>query len=313
MGHGGRGHHHHHHHGVGDADRRVLALALAITAAVMVAEVVVGLLADSLALLSDAAHNLTDAASIALALGAAQLALRPPSRGFTFGLKRAEVLSAQLNGASLLVLGAVIATDAVGRLVDPPEVDGAPVVLMGVLGAAANGAAAWVLTGAQRKTLNVEGARRHLLTDLYASLAAILAGVAVLVAGADRADTLAALVVVAIMLRSGWGLVRDSGRVLLEGAPPGLDTGEVGRALSRAEGVVEVHDLHVWELTSDFPALAAHVLVAAHQDCHRVRRDLEGLLRDRFGIEHTTLQVDHVPADELLTIAPSSGAAPGTR
>ncbi len=307
----GHGHHHHHDHRhlAVEADQRSLALALAITAAVMVAEVVVGLLASSLALLSDAAHNLSDAASLALALVAGRLALRPPTGGFTFGLKRAEVLSAQVNGASLLVLGAIIAYDAIGRLVDPPEVDGAPVVLVGVLGALANGSAAWVLSRAHRQSLNVEGARRHILTDLYASLAAAVAGVVVLLAGLDRADPIAALVVVAIMLRSGWGLVRDSGRVLLEGAPAGIDTGQVGRALSRHDGVVEVHDLHLWELTTDFPALAAHVLVAPHADCHAIRRELEGLLHERFSIEHTTLQVDHAPADGLLTITPSAGSS----
>jgi cobalt-zinc-cadmium efflux system protein len=307
----GDGHHHHGHGGAADADRRTLALALAITASVLVAEVVVGLLAGSIALLSDAAHNLTDGGSIALALVAAQLALRPPSGGFTFGLKRAEVLSAQVNGAALLVLGAVIAYDALGRLVDPPEVDGAPVVLVGALGAVANVAAAWVLARAHRQSLNVEGARRHILTDLYASLAAVVAGLVVLLVGFDRADPIAALVVVAIMLSSGWALVRDSGRVLLEGAPRSVDPVAVGRALSAHPGVVEVHDLHVWELTTDFPALAAHVLVAPGADCHAIRRDLQVLLRERFGVDHTTLQVDHAPADRLLTIEPAGH--PGRR
>ncbi len=300
--------HGHHHHAAADADRRTLGLALAITASVLAVEVVVGLLADSIALLADAAHNLTDAGSIALALVAARLALRPPSGGFTFGLKRAEILSAQVNGAALLVLGAVIAYDAAGRLVDPPEVDGAPVVLVGALGALANLAAAWVLSRAQRQSLNVEGARRHILTDLYASLAAVVAGLVVLLAGFDRADPIAALVVVAIMLGSGWGLVRDSGRILLEAAPRGVDADEVGRALSAHPGVAEVHDLHVWELTTDFPALAAHVLVAPGADCHAIRRDLQGLLRDRFGVDHTTLQVDHAPADRLLNIEPAGRA-----
>jgi cobalt-zinc-cadmium efflux system protein len=306
----GHAHAHHHHHPAADADQRALALALVITATVMAAEVVVGLLASSLALLSDAAHNLTDAASIGLALVAARLALRPPTRGFTFGLKRAEVLSAQVNGAALLVLGAVIAYDAIGRIVDPPDVEGLPVVLMGALGAAANGAAGWVLSGAQRRSINVEGARRHIVTDLYASLAAVVAGVAVLAAGIDRADPVAALVIVAIMLRSGWGLVRDAGRVLLEGAPAGVDTLEVGRALSHLPGVVEVHDLHVWELTTDFPALAAHVLVAPGADCHHIRRDLQDMLRRRFAIEHTTLQVDHAPRGELLSIEAAQGESP---
>ena len=208
---------------------------------------------------------LTDAGSIALALTAARLAARPTSSGFTFGFKRAEVLSAQLNGASLLVLGALLA---------------------------------W----AERRSLNVEGARQHVLADLYGSLAAVLGGLVVLLAGWREADAVAALVVVALMLRSGWGLLRASSRVLLEAAPEGLDTDAIGHALSRHPGILEVHDLHVWELTTDFPALSAHVLVAPGDDCHGRRVELERLLRDEFGIDHTTLRVDHEHRPELLEL-----------
>ena len=305
----GHGHHHgpggdHHHHAASaDADLRWLAIALALIVAYMVVEVVGGILASSLALLSDAAHMLTDAAAIGLALVAARLAARPAAGRFTFGLGRAEILSAQVNGAALLVLAGVIAIEAIRRLFAPPAVDGGFVVVVGLVGSAVNVAAAWALGRAERRSLNVEGARQHVLTDLYASLAATAAGAVVLLTGFDRADGVAALFVAALMLRSGWGLLRESGRVLLEGAPKGMNPDAIGRALAGEPGVVEVHDLHVWEVTSGFPALAAHVLVNPGDDCHAVRRHLQRVVDERFGIAHVTLQVDHAPqAGRLLEI-----------
>jgi cobalt-zinc-cadmium efflux system protein len=297
---------HAHHHGVSPAaDRRWLAVALGILVAFMAVEVVAGVLADSLALLSDAAHMLTDAGAVALALIAARLAARPAAGRFTFGLGRAEILSAQGNGATLLVLAGVIAVEAIRRLWSTPEVDGELVVVVGLLGACVNVAAAAALGRAERRSLNVEGARAHVLTDLYASLAAAAAGAVVLATDFYRADAIASLVVAALMLHSGWRLLRDAGRVLLEGAPEGVDPQAVGNALAAQPGVVEVHDLHVWEVTSGFPALAAHVLVQPGDDCHAVRRTLQTMVGERFGIEHVTLQVDHAPAgDRLLDIEP---------
>jgi cobalt-zinc-cadmium efflux system protein len=297
-------HDHAHHHGVSPAaDRRWLAVALGILVAFMAVEVVAGVLADSLALLSDAAHMLTDAGAVALALIAARLAARPAGGRFTFGLGRAEILSAQGNGATLLVLAGVIAVEAIRRLWSAPEVDGEVVVVVGLVGACVNVAAATALGRAERRSLNVEGARAHVLTDLYASLAAAAAGVVVLATDFYRADAIASLVVAALMLLSGWRLLRDAGRVLLEGAPEGVDPQAVGNALAAQPGVVEVHDLHVWEVTSGFPALAAHVLVQPGDDCHAVRRTLQTMVGERFGIEHVTLQVDHAPAgDRLLNI-----------
>jgi len=276
----GHGHGHHHHAPSADADRRWLTLALALIAGFMVVEVVGGLLASSLALLSDAAHMLTDAAAIGLALVAARLAARPASGRFTFGFGRAEILSAQINGATLLVLAGVIAVEAIRRLFEPPDVDGAFVVVVGVVGAAVNVGAAWALGRAERRSLNVEGARQHVLTDLYASLAAVTAGVVVLVAGFDRADGIAALFVSALMLRSGWGLLRESGRVLLEAAPSGMNPEAIGEAMAREPGVVEVHDLHVWEITSGEPAASAHIMVAEGLDCHQIR--IQMLEEDRI-------------------------------
>jgi cobalt-zinc-cadmium efflux system protein len=298
-------HAHHHHAPSADADRRWLGIALGVIATFMVVEIVAGVLADSLALLSDAAHMLTDAGAIAVALYAAGLAARPAAGRFTFGLGRAEILSAQGNGATLLVLAGVIAVEAIRRLWSAPDVDGTFVLAVGLLGACANVGAAMALGKAERRSLNVEGARAHVLTDLYASLAAATAGGVVLATGFDRADAIASLLVAALMLRSGVLLLRDAGRVLLEGAPEGVDPQAVGHALAAYPGVVEVHDLHIWEVTSGFPALAAHVLVAPGDDCHAVRRSLQLMVGERFGIEHVTLQVDHAPAgDRLLEIEP---------
>jgi cobalt-zinc-cadmium efflux system protein len=301
-------HDHGHAHGHGpaaDADRKWLTVALALIASFMLVEVVVGFIASSLALLSDAAHMLTDAGSIALALFAVRLAARPPTRRYTFGLGRAEILSAQANGATLLVLAGVLAVEAVRRLFDPPEVEGGLVIVVGVLGGLINVAAAYALSRSERRGLNVEGAIAHVLADLYGSIAAVVAGVIIVATDFGQADGLAALTVSALMVRSGWRLLRDSGRILLEGSPKDIDVDDVGSVLAAAEGVVEVHDLHVWEVTSGFPALAAHVLVRESDDCHARRGELERLLHDRFAIEHTTLQVDHEHADRLLGIEPA--------
>jgi cobalt-zinc-cadmium efflux system protein len=283
---------HGHLHASPAADRRGLAGALALILALMAAELVVGLLASSLALLSDAAHMLTDAGAIALALLAIRLAARPAQGRFTFGLMRTEILSAQLNGATLLVLGALIVIEGVRRLSSPPDVQGAAVLAMALVGVAVNLAAARLLARSERRSLNVEGAFQHILTDLFAFIATAVAGLVVLLTGFSRADGIAALLIAALLLRAGFGLLRDSGRVLLEAAPRGLDPREMGRALAVEADVVEVHDLHVWEVTSGFPSLSAHVLVRPGSDCQARRRELAQLLHERFGIEHSTLQVE---------------------
>jgi cobalt-zinc-cadmium efflux system protein len=284
---------HHHHAPSADADRRWLTIALALIAGFMAVEVVAGVLAGSLALLSDAAHMVTDAGALSLALVAARLAARPPGGRFTFGLGRAEIVSAQINGTALLVLAGVIAVEAVRRLASPPEVEGAFVLAVGLIGAAVNVGAAAALARSERRSLNVEGARAHVLTDLYASLAAATAGLLILVAGFGAADGIAALIVSALMVHSGWRLLRDASHVLLEAAPEGLDPEVIGAALAREPGVVEVHDLHVWEVTSGFPTLAAHIVVEADIDCHERRRALQRVLADDFAIAHVTLQVEH--------------------
>jgi cobalt-zinc-cadmium efflux system protein len=303
------GHAHAHGHGVrADADRGPLAVALGLILAFMAVEVTVAVLASSLALLSDAAHMLTDAAALALSLVAARLAARPATGAMTYGLGRAEIFSAQVNGAALLVLGLLIVFEAVRRLVDPPGVDAVPVLAVAVAGVGVNLAAVRVLARANRDSLNVEGSFQHLLTDLYAFAGTAIAAVVILATGFDRADPIASLAVAALMLHSSYRLLKASGRVLLEGAPEGVDPAEIGRALAAEPGVVEVHDLHVWEVTSGFPALSAHVVVSREADCHLTRAHLEGLLRERFGLEHTTLQVEHEAPEELLTIDPPPAA-----
>jgi cobalt-zinc-cadmium efflux system protein len=292
--HGGHGHS---HAPSADADRTKLAVALGLILGFMAVEVVVGILASSLALLSDAAHMLTDAAAIGLALVAIGLARRPAAGAFTFGLRRAEILSAQFNGATLLVLGLLVVVEGVRRVVHPPDVEGGAVLAVALVGVAVNLVATWVLSRANRTSMNVEGAYQHLLTDLAAFIATAIAGAVVLLTGFREADGIAALIVAAIMLRAAYSLLRESGRVFLEAAPRGMDVDEIGLALARTEGVVEVHDLHVWEVSSGFPALAAHVVVSRECDCHHARVQLQQLLQERFGIEHTTLQMDHQGGD----------------
>ncbi len=277
-----------------DTDRRALAGALAVIAAFLVLEVAAGFFAHSLALVTDAAHMLTDAGALLLALGAIAVAARPARPAYTFGLRRVELVSAHVNALMLVGLGAVLAVEGVVRLVHPAAVDGPLVVAVAVVGVVVNAVATLLLRRADRGRLDVAGAYAHLLTDLYAFAGTAVAGVVVWTTGFDRADPIAALVVAVIMLRSGVRILLASGRVFLDAAPAGVEPERVGTALAGRPGVVEVHDLHVWEVTSGYPAMSAHVLVAEHGDCHAVRHDLEQVLDRDFGIAHTTLQVDHV-------------------
>jgi cobalt-zinc-cadmium efflux system protein len=316
-GHGQAGHAHSHSVGA-DTDRRRLRVALALIVGFMAAEVVAGILAHSLALLSDAAHMLTDAGAIGLSLIALALAARPSGGDLTFGLKRAEILSAQANGATLLVLAGLIIYEAIHRLVTPPAVGGWTVLVVALAGVAVNVLATWQLARANRENLAVEGSFQHIVTDLYAFIGTAVAGIIIITTGFVRADAIASLGVAALMLRAAWGLLKDSGRVLLEMSPQGISVDEIGRALAGHDHVQSVHDLHVWEIASGFPSLSAHVLVAPGDDCHGVRRELELMLEQRFGIEHTTLQVDHARQTQLVEIgradfAPVAGDDPESR
>jgi cobalt-zinc-cadmium efflux system protein len=299
--------HHHEHAAVPvslDANRRRLGIALGLIVGFMAVEVLAGILASSLVLVSDAAHMLTDAGAIGLSLVALRLAARPARGNLTFGLKRAEILSAQANGAVLLVLAGLIVYGAIRRLVDPLEVGGWTVVVVALAGLAVNLAATRQVALADRENMAVEGSFRHLLTDLYAFAGTLVAGIVVVATGFDRADPIASLVVAGLMLMAAYGLLRDSGRVLLEMSPEGMDVEEIGQALADHPHVSSVHDLHVWQISSGFPALSAHVLVPPGDDCHGIRRELEQLLAERFGVGHTTLQVDHERSRELLSVEP---------
>jgi len=284
-----------------DADKRPLSIALGLIVSFMAAEVVVGILAHSLALLSDAAHMLTDAGALAMSLVVLRLAARPAGGNLTFGLKRAEILSAQANGATLLVLACLIVYEGIHRLVSPPKPAGLAILIVALTGIVVNLLATGQLSKANRESMNIEGSFQHILTDLMAFIATAIAAGVILATGFSRADGIAALLVAAIMLRASYGLLRNSGRVLLEAAPEGMNVPEIGRALAAHPHVANLHDLHVWEIGSAFPALSAHVLVHPGDDCHAIRRELERMLDERFGIEHTTLQVDH-ENERLLSI-----------
>jgi cobalt-zinc-cadmium efflux system protein len=287
---------HTHAHRHDSEDTRRLWIALGLIVLFMAGEVVAGIVGHSLALLSDAAHMLTDAAALAMSLVVLRLAAQPAGGNRTFGLRRSEILSAQANGATLLLLACLIVYGAVRRLIAPPDASGATMLVVALAGIAVNLLATWQLAGANRRSMNIEGSLQHLLTDLFAFIATAIAGAAILAAGWVRADPVAALFVAALMLRASWGLLRDSGRVLLDIAPEGLSVEEIGTAMAAHPRVVEVHDLHVWEVTTEFPTLSAHVLVEPGADCHAIRRELELLLHDRFSLDHTTLQVDHASA-----------------
>jgi cobalt-zinc-cadmium efflux system protein len=288
----------HHDHDNRDADQRYLKIALFLIVSYMSIEVALAVVAHSLALLADAGHMLTDAGSLGIAIWAARLAQRPPTGKFTFGFKRAEILSAGANGITLLVIAALITLASVSRLVHPVSVRGGVVVAVASVGVVVNVTAAWILARASRSSLNVEGSFQHILTDLYAFIATVIAGVVILTTGFGRADAIASLVVVGLMLRSSWGLLRESGRVLLEVAPDNVDLDDLRTHLLGVEHVSDVHDLHVWTVTSGLPALSAHVVILDScftEGCVlRILDQLQACLAGHFDVEHSTFQVEAV-------------------
>jgi cobalt-zinc-cadmium efflux system protein len=281
---------------------RPLALVLALTAAYTVAEAIGGWLTDSLALLADAGHMLSDSSSLAIALFAAWLATRPATPDRSFGYRRAEILAALVNGVALVAISIWIFIEAFGRLSDPPDVLGGWMLVVAAGGVAVNLVAAGLLARADRENLNVRAAFRHVLADLLGSFGVIAAAVVILTTGWLYADPLISIAVALLVLGSSWGVLSDSVAVLLEATPRGLDARAVERAIVASPGVVSVHDLHIWTITSGFPALSAHVLVSRGDDCHGRRRELETMLERDFRITHTTLQVDHA-SDGLLQLS----------
>jgi cobalt-zinc-cadmium efflux system protein len=289
-----------HMHGGATAENSArLKQALVLLLALMAGELAAGVVAHSLALLSDAGHMLTDAGALGFSLLAIRLARRPAEGSMTFGFKRFEILSAQANGVTLLVLAAFISYEAIHRLFDPPHVHAGLILVVALAGAVVNLAATLRLMGADRSSLNIEGSFQHVLTDLFGFIGTAIAAALILATGFQRADPIVSLLIAGLMIRSGASLVKASARVFLEAAPEDLDPQSIGRAMIDHAGVIEVHDLHVWEVSSGFPALSAHVLVSVECDCHRARRELEATLHERFGLDHTTLQVDHAGGDLL--------------
>jgi cobalt-zinc-cadmium efflux system protein len=294
-----------HGHAVGpDADGRYITISLALILCFMLFEVTAGLVGHSLVLLADAGHMLTDAAALIATLVALRLARRPASGVWTFGLKRAEVLSAQANGITLLVVGALVAFEAVLRLLHPVTVRGSLLIIVAAVGVVVNGLATLALGRANRGSINLKGAFRHIVTDLYAFVGTLVAGIVILASGFREADSIASLFVVVLMVTAAWGLLHETGRVLLEAAPVGYDPEVIARDIVANPLVESVHDVHVWLITSGFPAMSGHVLVKGPADCHAVRRELEEMLAVEHHLEHTTLQVDHIQ-QERLTIGPS--------
>jgi len=275
--------------------RRPLAIALGLILGLMAAEIAAAIFADSLALLADAGHMLTDAAALALAVGAATFAGRPARGRWTFGFRRLEILAAHVNGITLLVVGVLIVYSAFRRLVDPLDVRGGLVLAVALAGIAVNLVAAALLARPSRDSLNVRGAFLHVATDLAAFAGTAVAGGVILATGWNRADPIASLVVAALIFWSSWNLLRESTRILLDVAPG--EPREVAEAMLDVPEVVEVHDLHVWTVGSGFPSISAHVLVEPGSDCHAIRLQLATVLRDRFDLGHSTLQVEHAPAN----------------
>ena len=299
-----------HDHAVsGDADKRYLKLALWLIAGFMLVEVVVGFIAGSVALLADAGHMLSDVGALAASIWAINLAARPAGGAWTYGWKRAEILSAAGNGITLLVVSALVTYEAVRRLIDPPPVAGLAVLLVALLGVAVNVVATLVINRANKSSMNIQGAFQHILTDLYAFIATVIAGVVILATGFRRADSIASLVVVALMLRAAYGLLRDSGRVLLEAAPEGVNLDDLRGHLLETEHVVDVHDLHAWSVTSSLPAVSAHVVIANdcfdNGQCPQILDELQECLTGHFDVEHSTFQLE--PTDHAAHEAGSHG------
>lgn len=297
--------HDHDHRG---ASRRALSLVLALAVGFTVVEIVGGILTGSLALLADAGHMLFDTVAIGLALVAIALARRPATPRRSFGFQRAEILAAFVNGLTLVLVSGWITWEAIQRFRDPPEILGGWMLAVAVVGLGVNAVSAAILMRSGRESLNVEAALRHVLADLLGSVGVVVAAVVIVLTGWTVVDPVVSLAIAVLIVASAWSVLRDSAAILMEETPSGIDAGAVARAIVSVPGVSSVHDLHVWRITSGFDALAAHVLVGRGEDCHALRRDIEGVLESQFDITHTTLQVDHDASDALIELRPGAAA-----
>lgn len=294
--------HDHHAHDHRSASRRALLWVLGLTLAFTAVEIAGGIWTDSLALLADAGHMVSDNVAIVLALVAVTLARRPSTPTRSFGLQRAEILAAFVNGLTLVLVSGWIVWEAVQRFDDTPEILGGWMLVVALAGLLVNVLAATILIRAGRESLNVEAALRHVFADLLGSGAVLVAALVIVTTGWTLVDPLVSIGIALLIVASAWGVLRDSTSILMEATPSGIDAEAVATAIVDVDGVTSVHDLHVWRITSGFDALAAHVLVGRGEDCHGLRREIEAVLRDRFGITHTTLQVDHDASDALIEL-----------
>jgi len=279
-------------------------IALFLNAAYTLVEAIAALLTGSLSLLADAGHNLSDVVALAVAAGAVLLARRPPTPNRSFGFKRAEILAALVNAVSLIVIALIVFVGAARRFADPPDVPGGWLIAVATVGLLVNAIGAFAVFRPGGSDLNLRATYIHLVGDALGSIGVIVTGIVIVTTGWRYADPLVGVGIGIFLVVSSWGVLRESTLVLLEAAPKGLDAEAIGTAIAEQPGVVEVHDLHVWQITSGFPSLSAHVLVREGDDCHGIRRATELMLADRFGVTHTTLQVDHEQVGGLLTITP---------
>jgi cobalt-zinc-cadmium efflux system protein len=293
----------HHNHGLG-ANTRRLAMTLALVLVYMGVEVVGGLLAGSLALIADAGHMLSDAGALGLTLFAMRFARRPATGNRTYGSYRAEILAALVNGATLVAVAIYIFVEAFERLRTPPEVQGGLMLAVASGGLAVNAAGLWILRGGHDANLNMRGAWLHLLTDAFGSLQAIVAGALIWAFAWYWVDPLASVLIGLLVIYSSWSLIQQSVAVLMEGAPGHINVDDVRASLLELPDVVNVHDLHVWTITSGFVALSAHVTCPGAHNHDSLLRSAQTMLADRFGIRHTTIQIDRDPSCEGTTHPP---------
>lgn len=286
-----------HDHGVrADADVRHLALAAVVLAVFLAVELIAAIITGSVALLSDAGHMLSDLGALAMAWAVSRIARRPAAGARTWGWRRAEILSAAVNGITLLVVAVVVGSEAIRRLIEPPAVEGVPVVAVAATGVVVNLVVAWLVARANRSSLNVEGAYQHIITDLYGFVGTIVAGIVIMATGWTRADPLASLAVCALMIHAAQRLLRGAGRILLEMAPVHIDIASVRAHLLELDHVHDVHDLHLWSVSSDLPALSAHLVVddSCFHDGHtpRLLDSVQGCLASHFDVAHSTFQFE---------------------
>lgn len=287
------GHHHGHHHHGHSANKKALLLSFLLITTFMIVEVIGGLLTNSLALLADAGHMLSDAAALGLSFFALKLGEKAASQSNTYGYKRFEIIAAALNGLTLMIISIYIFYEAIQRFANPPEVQSVGMLVISAIGLIVNIIAAWILMrGDKDENLNVRSAFLHVLGDMLGSVGAIVAALLMIFFGWGMADPIASLIVAVLIIISGWRVTKDSFHILMEGAPAQIKLEDVKGALGKIAGVTEVHDLHIWSITSGIPMLSCHIAISEDSVHDQILEQAQGILHDNFGIEHSTIQVE---------------------